>query len=133
MHRLRIVQVALVPVTLIGASQLAGLNADAAGDPQRGDAARMMRDLMSGTAAVGGPFTLTDVDGRRRSLADFRGKVVITLRHSIRGLLPYAGAKRRSAASRQATSYKLQAVFPQGPSSEIEHVFHRARLIDIPA
>jgi cytochrome oxidase Cu insertion factor (SCO1/SenC/PrrC family) len=37
----------------------------------------MMRDLMSGTAAVGGPFTLTDVDGRRRSLADFRGKVVI--------------------------------------------------------
>ncbi len=77
MHRLRIVPVALVAVSLIGASLLAGSNADAAGEPQRGDAARMMRDLMSGTAAVGGPFTLTDVDGRRRSLADFRGKVVI--------------------------------------------------------
>ena len=77
MHRLRIVPVALVAVALIGASLLAGSNADAAGEPQRGDAARMMRDLMSGTAAVGGPFTLTDVDGRRRSLADFRGKVVI--------------------------------------------------------
>ena len=77
MHRLRIVPVTLVAVALIGASQLRGLNADAAGEPQRGDAARMMRDLMSGTAAVGGPFTLTDVDGRRRSLADCRGQVVI--------------------------------------------------------
>jgi len=50
MHRLRIVPVALVAVALIGASLLAGSNADAAGEPQRGDAARMMRDLMSGTA-----------------------------------------------------------------------------------
>ena len=73
----RIAPVALVAVALFGASPLAGSNADAAGEQQRGDAARMMRDLMSGTAAVGGPFTLTDVDGRRRSLADFRGKVVI--------------------------------------------------------
>ena len=59
MHRLHIVPVA---VALMGASLLAGWNADAAGEPQRSDAARMMRDLMSGTAAVGGPFTLTDVD-----------------------------------------------------------------------
>jgi len=77
MHRLRIMPVALVAVALIGASLLAGSSAAAAGAPQRADAARMMRDLMSGTAAVGGPFTLADVDGRRRSLAEFRGKVVI--------------------------------------------------------
>ena len=77
MRRLRIVPVALVAVSLIGASLLAGSNTDAAGEPQRGDAARMMRDLMSGTAAVGGPFTLTDVNGHSRTLADFRGKVVI--------------------------------------------------------
>ncbi len=77
MYRLRIVPGALAALALIGASVLTGSNVDAAGDPPPGEAARMMRDLMSGTAAVGGPFTLTDVDGRRRSLADFRGKVVI--------------------------------------------------------
>jgi len=69
---------ALVAVALIGASLVAGSIAEAADEPRgRSDAARMMNDLMSGAAAVGGPFMLTDVDGRRRSLADFRGKVVI--------------------------------------------------------
>ena len=32
---------------------------------------------MSGKAAVGGPFTLTDPSGASRSLADFRGKIVL--------------------------------------------------------
>jgi len=77
MHRPRVVPVALVAVVLIGATLIGGSIATAAGQPRRNDAARMMTDLMSGTAAVGGPFTLTDVDGRRRSLADFRGKLVI--------------------------------------------------------
>lgn len=48
-----------------------------AGNVQRVDAARLMNELMSGTAAVGGPFTLTDISGKRVSLADFRGKVVV--------------------------------------------------------
>ena len=45
--------------------------------PRRADAARLMNELMSGNAAVGGPFTLNDASGRRVSLADFRGKVVV--------------------------------------------------------
>ena len=36
-----------------------------------------MNDLMSGKAAVGTPFTLTNPHGKRVSLTDFRGKVVL--------------------------------------------------------
>jgi len=43
----------------------------------RAGAARLMNELMSGKGPVGGPFTLTDQDGRRRSLSDFRGKLVL--------------------------------------------------------
>ena len=43
----------------------------------RAGAARLMNDLMSGKVPVGGPFTLADPDGRRRSLSDFRGKMVL--------------------------------------------------------
>lgn len=46
-------------------------------EPRRADAARLMNELMSGTAEVGGPFTLPDQWGRQRSLADFRGKLVL--------------------------------------------------------
>lgn len=41
------------------------------------EAARLMQELMSGKAAVGGPFTLTDTAGRRRSLVEFRGRIVL--------------------------------------------------------
>lgn len=41
------------------------------------DAARLMNELMSGRVAVGGPFTLTDTRGQRRSLAEFRGQIVL--------------------------------------------------------
>jgi protein SCO1/2 len=41
------------------------------------EAARLMDELMSGKSVVGGPFTLADPSGRKRSLAEFRGKVVI--------------------------------------------------------
>jgi protein SCO1/2 len=41
------------------------------------DAARMMNELMSGKAQIGGPFSLTDQYGQRRSLADFQGKLVL--------------------------------------------------------
>jgi protein SCO1/2 len=48
------------------------------GAAARGDeAARLMNELMSGKSAVGGDFTLTDPYGRKRSLADFRGKLVL--------------------------------------------------------
>ncbi len=35
------------------------------------------RTITTGTANVGGPFTLTDQDGKKRSLSDFRGKYVL--------------------------------------------------------
>lgn len=39
--------------------------------------ARQMEELMAGRADIGGPFTLTDHNGARRSLADFRGQLVL--------------------------------------------------------
>ncbi|HYS75089.1 MAG TPA: SCO family protein [Burkholderiales bacterium] len=46
-------------------------------ETRREDAARLMNELMSGKAPVGGPFTLEDQYGKRRNLADFRGKLVL--------------------------------------------------------
>jgi cytochrome oxidase Cu insertion factor (SCO1/SenC/PrrC family) len=43
----------------------------------RDDGARLMNELMSGKAAVGTAFTLTNPHGKRVSLADFRGKLVL--------------------------------------------------------
>jgi cytochrome oxidase Cu insertion factor (SCO1/SenC/PrrC family) len=40
-------------------------------------AAAMMDDLMYGRGTVGGPFTLTDQNGQRRSDTEFRGKLMI--------------------------------------------------------
>jgi cytochrome oxidase Cu insertion factor (SCO1/SenC/PrrC family) len=40
-------------------------------------AAQMMDDLMYGRGTVGGPFTLTDHTGRKRSDSEFRGKLMI--------------------------------------------------------
>jgi protein SCO1/2 len=53
------------------------LGSAGAAEPRRADAARLMNELMSGKAAVGGPFTLTDQRGKRRSMSDFRGKLVL--------------------------------------------------------
>ena len=44
---------------------------------QQPSAAQMMDDLMYGRGPVGGPFTLTDQNGKRRSDSDFRGKLMI--------------------------------------------------------
>ncbi len=49
--------------------------ASAKGEQQT--AAEMMDDLMYGRGTVGGPFTLTDQDGRKRSDSEFRGKLMI--------------------------------------------------------
>jgi len=73
-----------VAAALVAAVLLVGLggwlffsrSAPAPEDPRAG-AARLMNELMSGKAAVGGPFTLTDSGGSSRSLADFRGKLVL--------------------------------------------------------
>lgn len=48
----------------------------AAAEEQR-SAAQMMDDLMYGRGPIGGPFTLTDHMGRRRSDTEFRGKLMI--------------------------------------------------------
>jgi len=40
-------------------------------------AAQMMDDLMFGRGTVGGPFTLTDQTGHKRSDSEFRGKLMI--------------------------------------------------------
>src|ERR1700761_7571951 len=45
--------------------------------PDQAAAAQMMDDLMFGRGTVGGPFTLIDQNGRRRSDRDFRGKLMI--------------------------------------------------------
>jgi cytochrome oxidase Cu insertion factor (SCO1/SenC/PrrC family) len=50
---------------------------DAPKEGRRADAARLMGELMSGKGPVGGPFTLSDSNGERRGLADFRGKLVL--------------------------------------------------------
>jgi cytochrome oxidase Cu insertion factor (SCO1/SenC/PrrC family) len=51
--------------------------APAQSEVRRAEAAQFMNELMSGKAAVGAPFTLTDPRGARVSLSDFRGKVVL--------------------------------------------------------
>jgi cytochrome oxidase Cu insertion factor (SCO1/SenC/PrrC family) len=49
----------------------------AAAAAEQPSAAQMMDDLMYGHGSVGGPFTLTDQTGRRRSDTEFRGKLMI--------------------------------------------------------
>jgi cytochrome oxidase Cu insertion factor (SCO1/SenC/PrrC family) len=45
--------------------------------PDQAAGAQMMEDLMYGRGQVGGPFTLTDHQGRTRSDRDFRGKLMV--------------------------------------------------------
>lgn len=45
--------------------------------PRREGAAKLMQELMSGKGPIGGDFVLTDARGRRVSLRDFRGKLVL--------------------------------------------------------
>ena len=46
-------------------------------DPEQLQRAQQMEELMTAKVAIGGPFTLDDQTGARRSLADFRGKLVL--------------------------------------------------------
>jgi protein SCO1/2 len=51
--------------------------AQPADSPRRAEAARLMYELMSGKHAIGAPFTLADPAGRRVSLGDFKGRLVL--------------------------------------------------------
>jgi len=62
---------------LAACAVLAAFAAASAEPPRREGAAKLMQELMTGKAAVGGDFTLTDARGRRVSLKDFRGKLVL--------------------------------------------------------
>jgi protein SCO1/2 len=55
---------------------LVGGSMAAAEEPQP-SAAQMMDDLMFGRGTVGGPFTLTDQNGKSRSDSEFRGRLMI--------------------------------------------------------
>jgi cytochrome oxidase Cu insertion factor (SCO1/SenC/PrrC family) len=46
-------------------------------EARRGDAARLMNDLMTGRGPIGGPFSLPDQRGRLEGPAQWRGKVVL--------------------------------------------------------
>src|SRR5690242_21724498 len=50
---------------------------DATAQSQPSSAAQMMDDLMFGRGPIGGPFSLVDQNGRRRSEREFRGKLMI--------------------------------------------------------
>jgi cytochrome oxidase Cu insertion factor (SCO1/SenC/PrrC family) len=45
------------------------------GESPRADAARLMNELMAGTGPIGGPFLLTDQEGRLAGPEQWRGKV----------------------------------------------------------
>ena len=69
---------AVILVSLAAASgAYLHLRAHAPAEGTRSDAARLMGELMSGKGPIGAPFTLSDQNGHRRSLAEFRGKVVL--------------------------------------------------------
>ena len=68
---------AIAALLVLGISAHAARAEDA--PPDRFTAAEMMEDLMYGHGTVGGPFTLTDQDGHKRSDTDFRGKLMIVI------------------------------------------------------
>lgn len=59
---------------VVTASLMGGM---AAADEQQPSAAQMMDDLMFAHGSVGGPFTLTDQNGKARSDSEFRGKLMV--------------------------------------------------------
>jgi cytochrome oxidase Cu insertion factor (SCO1/SenC/PrrC family) len=67
----------LVGVALAAGAAALYLEQEPSQERGREEAARFMSALMAGTAPVGGPFTLEDQHGRSRSLADFRGSLVV--------------------------------------------------------
>jgi cytochrome oxidase Cu insertion factor (SCO1/SenC/PrrC family) len=67
----------LVITFLFGGILIRNVAATEEQPPEQPSAAQMMDDLMYGRGTVGGPFTLTDQTGRKRSDSEFRGKLMI--------------------------------------------------------
>jgi cytochrome oxidase Cu insertion factor (SCO1/SenC/PrrC family) len=62
---------------LLVIASMFGCGLVAAAEQEQPSAAQMMDDLMYGHGPTGGPFTLTDQNGKPRSDVDFRGKLMI--------------------------------------------------------
>jgi protein SCO1/2 len=65
---------ALAGVLVLGVASLGYAQTTA---QSKAESTRLMSELMSGKGQVGGPFTLLDHAGKKRSLAEFKGKVVL--------------------------------------------------------
>ena len=64
-------------LALAGGLGLASLGYAQTTAQSKAESTRLMSELMSGKGQVGGPFTLLDHTGKKRSLAEFKGKVVL--------------------------------------------------------
>jgi protein SCO1/2 len=62
---------------LLVMASMFGCGLAAAAEQEQPSAAQMMDDLMYGRGPIGGPFTLTDRNGKPRSDIEFRGKLMI--------------------------------------------------------
>jgi len=71
---LRPASLALAGALLLGVASLGYAQTTA---QSKAESTRLMSELMSGKGQVGGPFTLLDHTGKKRSLAEFKGKVVL--------------------------------------------------------
>jgi len=68
---------ALFLISMLLASTVVAQAAAADTPPDQLTAAQMMDDLMYGRGTIGGPFTLTDQNGHKRSDSEFHGKLMI--------------------------------------------------------
>ena len=82
--------------------------------PEQLSAAQMMDDLMYGRGPVGGPFTLTDQTGRKRSDGEFRGKLMVVY-------FGYTSCPDVCPADLMAISQALDALGPA--AQDIQPVF----------
>ena len=60
---------------LLVMASMFGCGIASAAEQEQPSAAQMMDDLMYGHGPIGGPFTLTDQNGKPRRDIDFRGKL----------------------------------------------------------
>lgn len=70
----RLASLALAGVLVLGVASLGYAQTTA---QSKVESTRLMSELMSGKGQVGGPFTLLDQTGKKRTLAEFKGKVVL--------------------------------------------------------
>ena len=70
----RLASLALAGLLVLGVASLGYAQTTA---QSKVESTRLMSELMSGKGQVGGPFTLLDQTGKKRTLAEFKGKVVL--------------------------------------------------------